>query len=563
METVNELLATVADMPAWLAVIVIVLATFVSEDLTCIGAGLVAARGDISPLFAILASGLGIFLGDLLLWAAGRYLGQAALHRRPLRWMLRDEDVERSEQWFAHRGPIVILLGRFVPGSRLPSYFAAGLLNVGFWRFSLFALLAVLIWAPLLVGLAMLLGRGVLEYYDLFADYALLVFFSLLFALWLVVHWLVPACSWRGRRLLVGRLRRWRRWEFWPPWLFYAPVLVYVLWLALRHRSLSLLTVVNPGIPAGGFVGESKQEILAHLTSSSDSGGGAVSGIDPEVARVAASECLPVGLEAEEGLRRVRGFLDRHELEYPVVLKPDAGQRGSGVVVARGDETVREYFAETRVATLVQEFLTGEEFGLFYVRFPSQPRGRVISITEKHFPVVVGDGISTLEQLILRDPRAVCLAPMYANANADRLYDVVPAGEDVQLVEIGNHCRGAIFLDGARHLTPELEETLDRVSKTFPGFYFGRYDVRVTSARDLAAGRGLRILELNGGTSEATHVYDPSFRLSDAYRVLFEQWRLLFAIAAENRDRGECPVPWTHLLGLLETYRSQARSHPT
>ncbi len=554
MESVNELLASVVGMPAWMALVVIVLATFVSEDLTCIGAGLVAARGDIGPGFAIAASGLGIFLGDLLLWAAGRYLGQPALRHRPLKWILDEQGVERSEQWFARRGPIVILLGRFVPGSRLPSYFAAGLLNVGFWRFSLFALLAVAIWSPLLVGAAVLLGRGVLRYYEAFSDYALLVFFAALFGLYVVVHWVVPACSWRGRRLLVGRLRRWRRWEFWPPWLFYAPVLLYVLGLALRYRSLSLLTAVNPGIPAGGFVGESKQEILDHLADARGADGERL---------VAACERLPAELDPDEGLRRVRAFLDEHGLAYPVVLKPDAGQRGSGVAIARGDDAVREYFAGNRVPTQVQEHLSGDEFGLFYVRFPSQPRGRIFSITEKRFPVVVGDGESTLEQLILRDPRAVCLAELYANANAGRLYDVVPQGEPVQLVEIGNHCRGTIFLDGIRHRTEALEEALDRVSQTFPGFYFGRYDVRVSSAADLEAGRGFRILELNGGTSEATHVYDPAFRLVDAYRVLFEQWRLVFAIAAENRARGVRPVPWTRLLGRLEAYRGQARSHPT
>src|SRR5208337_4288032 len=54
-----------------------------------------------------------------------------------------------------------------------------------------------------------------------------------------------------ARRAAVW-LGRWRRWEFWPPWLFYPPVAVYYLWLAVKHRGLMLPTAANPGIFSGG-----------------------------------------------------------------------------------------------------------------------------------------------------------------------------------------------------------------------------------------------------------------------------------------------------------------------
>ena len=47
--------------------------------------------------------------------------------------------------------------------------------------------------------------------------------------------------------------------------IFYLPVAVYVACLALRYRSLTLFTAGNPGIEAGGFVGESKFDILKNL----------------------------------------------------------------------------------------------------------------------------------------------------------------------------------------------------------------------------------------------------------------------------------------------------------
>src|SRR5262249_46480755 len=153
-----------------------------------------------------------------------------------------------------------------------------------------------------------------------------------------------------------------------------------------------------------------------------------------------------------------------------------------------------------------------------YYRYPDQDRGRIFSVTEKRMPILVGDGTRTLEELILADDRAACMAEFYLRQNAERSQKVPAAGEEVQLVEIGTHCRGAIFLDGSDALTPELEEVIDRIAKSFDGFFFGRFDIRVSSRQDFMAGRNLKIVELNGVTSEATHIYDPKLTLVDAYR---------------------------------------------
>lgn len=549
MELLDTIVAQVLAWPVWAAWVAIVLATFISEDLTCVGTGLLAARGDISVTTAIGASGTGILFGDLLLYWAGHSIGRRALRKRPFSWLVHEEDVRLSAAWFARRGPTAILVGRFLPGSRLPTYFAAGLLGIGFWRFTWLAILGVLIWAPLLCGSALFLGRGILPWLELYERWALPALLLVLVLLGLVVKFVVPAFTWRGRRMIVSRWRRMTRWEFWPPWVFYPPVVLYVLWLALKHRSLSLLTAVNPGLYAGGFVGESKSEILEKLQAEDD--------------HVAATQRIPAELDAGERLARMRDFQERHGLGYPLVLKPDAGQRGSGVAVVHNEDEARAYLQRIGVDCMVQEFVGGEEYGVFYVRRPRDERGRIFSLTAKVFPQVVGDGRSTLEELILTDARAVSLARLYLERNAGRLESVPAAGEGVQLVEIGNHCRGAIFLDGRHLATPDLEEAVERISRRFEGFYFGRYDVRVPSAADLSAGRGFKVIELNGATSEATHIYDPRYGVVSAWRTLFQQWSLLFEIAAENRALGAATVRWTELLRLLTHYRAAARSHPS
>ena len=177
-------------------------------------------------------------------------------------------------------------------------------------------------------------------------------------------------------------------------------------------------------------------------------------------------------------------------------------------------------------------------------------------------PTLVGDGKRTVEELILADDRAVCMSDFYRRKNADRIQEVPTSAERVQLVEIGTHCRGAIFLDGGDTVTPALEDVIDRIAKTFDGFFFGRFDIRVPSRQDFMAGRNMKIVELNGVTSEATHIYDPKLSVFGAYRVLFQQWRIAFEIGNLNRARGIQPASVGDLLNATREYGRAALGHP-
>jgi hypothetical protein len=225
------------------------------------------------------------------------------------------------------------------------------------------------------------------------------------------------------------------------------------------------------------------------------------------------------------------------------VLKPDVGERGQGVAVIRDRAAAADYLRRCPGPVIAQEYVDGREFGLFYVRRPSEPRGRLISITAKHLTSVRGDGRSTLEELILGDDRAVCSAAFFLEKHAARLADVPAAGAEVRLTELGTHCRGATFRDGWDEVWSEqLAARVDALSRRHSGYFFGRYDVRTPSAEALRERGEFKVLELNGVTSETTHMYDPRYSLATAYRALFGQWRLAFVIGAENRARGARPA---------------------
>ncbi len=504
--------------------VLIALATLISEDLTCIGAGLLAANGTIGFIPAVVASFSGIFLGDILLFLAGKYLGRPALRHAPLRWIVKETDLDQTAQWFAARGPAIIIASRFLPGSRLPTYFGAGLLDVGFWLFTIYFAIAAALWTPLLVGLATLIGSQLFIYYQHFERYALVVLVGTIAVLWAMIKLIMPAFTFRGRRLLISSLRRKIRWEFWSPFIFYIPVVLYVLYLAIRHRHLTLFTAANPSIPAGGFIGESKSRILDQLHWGRQF--------------IARYRLISGNLSLKTKLSQIKAFIDENALSFPVVLKPDSGQRGKGVAIIKSHQEVATYLSKAEHSVIVQEYVDGLEFGIFYYRYPGSHTGQIFSVTDKRLISLKGDGLNTLENLILLDERAMCMARYHFDKHRQRLHRVPAKGEQIKLVEVGTHCRGALFLNGSHVMTPKLHAVIDHICKGFKGFYFGRFDIRTPDFKSFQDGQNFKIVELNGVTSEATHIYHPGTPIWKAYGVLMNQWKIAFEIGAMNTKNG-------------------------
>ena len=343
------------------------------------------------------------------------------------------------------------------------------------------------------------------------------------------------------------------RFEFWSPRRFYPPVWAWAVLLSIRYGGVRLPLVANPGLPASGLVGESKSHVLA------SAGPKARRWIAPFTTwtRTAASP----GTEAGEAL----AALHRAGLALPIVAKPDLGCRGAGVRPVRDRDELEAYLAAFPAGqTLVLQRLADVEgeAGVFYIRMPGEETGRIFSLTLKHFPHVIGDGASTLRALIMADPRAGQLAHLYLPRHSDRVDKVVPEGERLRLAFAGSHSRGAIFRNGARHITPALERRFDAIARDLPEFWFGRFDVRFADWEAFLRGEDLTIVEVNGAGAEATHIWDSRTRLRDAYATLFRQFALLWRIGAANRRRGFRPEPWHVFLRRWLTERRLVTAYP-
>ena len=507
---------------------IIAAATLISEDLACIAAGLLAARAIISPLEAVVASGLGIYIGDILLYLTGYLIGLKALHHPPLKWLVSEQRVRQCRTLFEKRRLGLIFMSRFLPGPRTATFLAAGLVRVNMVKLLVVFGLAVLIWTPILVLSAVFIGKKVVTYIDVYSGWALWVFLGLMALIFGITRLIVPLFTWRGRRLLLSRWRRLSNWEFWPFYVTNVVTFCYVIYAGIiKFRKPTLFTVTNPAIrPDSGFIGESKSDILQ--------------GLDQDYVgrwRLVAGET-----GREEKMALLTTFMAKEHLDFPIVLKPDVGQRGQGVKICADLDEARAWLEEIQRDYLMMEYLPGEEFGVFYYRLPDQPRGRIFSINRKKLLQVEGDDHSTLEELILKDDRALCLAPMFFKNLEPQLLDIIPAGESRQLSQVGTHSLGALFLNGADLISPELLDGLEPIIKEYRGFYFGRFDLKVPSEEDLKAGRNLKVIELNGLTSEATHIYDPQNSILYAWKTLITQWSIAFEIAQANLKKGAQPM---------------------
>lgn len=515
--------------------------TLISEDLACISAGLLIRDGRIGFAAGAGACAVGILVGDVGLWAAG-HVSRSAVARWPaLSRLLERLPVEELRVWLEEHAALALLASRFMPGTRLPLYLSAGIVGMSFRRFATWAAVAVAVWTPVLVWIAATSSGIALD--RLPSNGPLGWAIRLAFAICLIIVLKSVNRRLAQSRALTARLTRWARWEFWPMWLFYAPVAVWVLWLSVRHRGISTITASNPGIPDGGVVGESKWQILAKLPR-----------------KWTVSSELVEGGTAADRARQVLELVDRHGWRFPIIIKPDVGQRGVGVRLARRAEDVEAYCAAETGPIIVQPYHPGPfEAGVFYYRFPGEARGRILSITDKHFPQLVGDGASTIEELIWSHKRYRLQADTFLRRHNGRRGQVLLRGEVFQLAIAGNHAQGTLFRDGSHLWTPALERRIDTIAQSYPGFFIGRFDVRYTSLEAFRAGDDLAIVELNGATAESTDIYDPRRSLFAAYSRLFKQWSLVFAIGAANRDAGAPVSGIRRLVGLLRSY---ARTTP-
>lgn len=301
--------------------------------------------------------------------------------------------------------------------------------------------------------------------------------------------------------------------------IVYFPLIPIWIYYSIKAKSFFFFAAANPLIKNGGFAMESKKEIYDLIPKQ----------YYPQTIYPSLSD----------NLSHVLAHLKAEKMTYPLIAKPDIGLRGMAVQKVENDSELNAYIEQNKVDFMIQSYIDyPNEIGIFYVRYPNQEKGFITGIVLKEFLIVEGDGHSTIENLLQKDPRYLMQLHTLKEQYGQKIYTILPKGEKLNLVPYGNHARGAKFLDISDKISPKLNETINQICLQIPHFYFGRLDIKYNTLEELEKGEKFSIIELNGAGSEPTHIYDPKHSIFFAWKELVRHWDMMYKVSKMNHKKG-------------------------
>jgi hypothetical protein len=299
----------------------------------------------------------------------------------------------------------------------------------------------------------------------------------------------------------------------------YIPIMPVWGWYCLRARSLWFFTPSNPTISFGGFEGETKSEMYKQLPPCT----------------------FPKSIYIKPAfpLEEVKAALAESEFQYPFAAKPDAGMMGFMFRTIKNEEELEAYHKKMPVEYIIQTFVDYPvEVSVFYYRMPDKQSGTITGFLRKEFLQVVGDGSSTLLQLIEGYDRVRFRMEEVMAKHANNLQEILPEGKIYFLSYALNLSRGGRLISLEHEKDDRLLKVFDDLSHYTKHFYYGRYDIKCTSIEDLKNGRNFSILEYNGCGAEPHHAYGNGYTLMQAYGIFLHHWKMLYRISTYNHKNG-------------------------
>ena len=245
---------------------------------------------------------------------------------------------------------------------------------------------------------------------------------------------------------------------------------------------------------------------------------------------IAANKAATKKLLGEMGVPVPKGFRIRKEEEvasnvkavgFPVVIKPLDGNHGRGATV--GIETLEDAIAAFHLAqsesrsgwVIVEKMLVGNDFRALVVN------NRLIAIAERTPAHVVGDGTSTIQQLIDKtneDPRRGyghenVLTQIDVDHHTEQiltaknltLETVLPDGDILHLKTTANLSTGGTAIDRTDIAHPENVFLFERIAKIV-GLDIAGIDVIAPNVSDPLRENGGGIIEINAAPGFRMHL---------------------------------------------------------
>ena len=309
-----------------------------------------------------------------------------------------------------------------------------------------------------------------------------------------------------------------KNWEQWPFKILYAPIVPVWVWYMIRSRAIWFFTASNPKLTFGGMEGEPKKEMHDLLPPH----------LCPAFFNVQPSEDFSVVLKK----------VKEKNIQFPLIVKPEVG--GQGILFRKIDTEaqLKNYHAQIPVEYFVQQLIQYPlEVSLFYYRYPNEPKGVITGFLQKIPMQVTGDGVHTLEELILMNSKSEKRIDELSLKHKHNFKKIL-AGEKYMLSYAANHNRGARFIDLKNEIDENIVNILDEISHSINDFFYGRYDIMCNSLEELKQGKNFVILEYNGCGAEPNHFYDTGYTLMGAWKEILKHWKILYQISRYNYKAG-------------------------
>ena len=316
----------------------------------------------------------------------------------------------------------------------------------------------------------------------------------------------------------------WRKWHYHTKYFIAAPAWI---WFTIKSGNIWFFTAADPTLTFGGMEGEGKREMYEQLPE----------GTYPKT----------IYINADEPIEAVKERVEK-DFPYPFVVKPEIGMMGFMFRKISNPSQLEAYHKAMSNEYIVQSLVEyGTEVSVMYHRFPGEERGRITGFIIKEPGFVLGDGRSSLKDLILTHADEKIEKQKTLVKFQSELNDILPIGFKKRLSDASNRSQGGLMHDQSHLIDEELELMFDKLSLHAGKFYYGRYDILCNSVEDLKKGMNYSILEFNGTGAGPQH-----FHTVDSFikvvGIVVEHWKLIYLIAKKNRQLG---VPtWSFLKGL-------------
>jgi hypothetical protein len=308
-------------------------------------------------------------------------------------------------------------------------------------------------------------------------------------------------------------------WEYWSFSTVYGLIYPIFASLCIRAGGKYFFSAANPTITNGGFLMERKQDIYPLIPH----------------AFYPAFFFVKAGTSVE----LIQQMINTHQFSFPLIAKPVIGMQGKAVKKIESMDDMHHYAAICTVDFIVQKLSPYQhEVGIFYYRMPGEVNGHITGVVAKEPMTVIGDGVSSLYQLIMDVPRYILQIDALTQMYGQRMQQVLAKGESLILAPYGNHARGSKFVDWTHKADSVMQKNIDLVCQQIHGFHYGRLDVMYNDWDDLRNGINFHIIELNGAGSDPTHMYDPKHSLFFAWKEIIRHWMILWRISKLNHAKG-------------------------